>query len=148
MLGGCRPRNALVGRAIAETDLVGAWRYPELSGGDGADRWVVTIQFASDRTYRQTLVPPRARHLIQHTGAWRIEGGTVKMESLVAWDGAAAGQWTCREQTWLMIASAKHPGTLALNGGLAADHSMDREMDRISADECRLLTSLAPAAGR
>jgi len=140
--GGCRQPNPPTGRVIADTDVIGAWRYPEVGDVGIGGHWVFTIQFASDGTFRQTLVPPRARNMIQQTGVWRIEGGTLKMESLIAWENTATGRWASRQQDWLMIVSAKHAGRFAICGGLAADHSMDRELDRISDDECRLLTSL------
>lgn len=146
LTGGCRsekPPPGPVGRA----DVIGAWRYADVADDD-ADRWVVTIQFADDGTFRQTLVPPHARNPIGQTGIWRLEGGAVKVGPLIVWDESTAGHWTQREQAWPVRLSAKRPGTLALCGGLAADHSLDREMDRISDAECRLLTSLAPAAGR
>lgn len=147
-LAGCRSEHASVSQTITGGDVVGSWRYAEVGDTDGGNQWIVTIQFARDGTFLQTLVPPSTRNLIQQAGAWRIEGGTLKMESLIVWDEAAAGHWAPRGQDWGMIASAKRPGTLALRGGLAADHSLDREMARISDDECRLLTGLPPAGSR
>lgn len=150
VLGGCPSRkvHAPPQRAVLESDVVGAWRYagvPEEEGGGG---WIVTIEFQRDGTFRQTLVPPQARNLIVQTGAWRLENAVLKMEPLIVWDEAAAGHWARRGHSWPMIESARHPGALALLGGLAAEHALDRELARISDAECRLLTSASPAATR
>ena len=131
-----------------ESDVVGAWRYtgvPEEEGGAG---WIVTIEFTGDGIFRQTLVAPYARNRIVQTGAWRIESAVLKIDALIVWDETAAGHWARREQMWPMIESARRPGALAVLGGLAADHAMDRELARISDAECRLLTSLASATER
>lgn len=108
----------------------------------------MTVEFLGDGSYRQTLVPPRARNLIRQTGGWRVEGAAVKIDSLIVWDESAEGHWARREQTWRVIESAKRPGALAVRGGLAADHSMDHELDKLSDAECRLLTSVAPISHR
>ena len=134
-------------RAVTAGDVIGAWRYAEVPDEAGNSGWIVTVEFAGDGTFRQTLVPPRARNLIVQTGSWRVEGQALKLERLIVWDETAASHWARREQTWPMMPSAKTAGALALCGGLAADHSLDRELDRISDAECRLLTSAAPAAG-
>ena len=152
MFGGCpSPKGhapAPPHRAVVESDVIGAWRYagvPEEAGGTG---WIVTIEFTRDGTFRQTLVPPQARNLIVQTGAWRIENAALKMEPLIVWDEAAAGHWARRGQAWPVIESARHPGALAVLGGLAADHAMDRELAKISDAEYRLLTSATSAAAR
>ena len=152
LLGGCpSPKKHAPSsphRAVVESDVVGAWRYagvPEEEGGGG---WIVTIEFLRDGTFRQTLVPPLARNLIVQTGAWRIENAALKMEQLIVWDETAAGHWARRGHSWPMIESARRPGALALLGGLAAEHGLDRELARISDAECRLLTSVSPAATR
>ncbi len=148
LLGGCPSRKARAPspphRAATESDVVGAWRYagvPEEEGGTG---WIVTIEFARDGIFRQTLVPPRAQNLIVQTGAWRVENAGLKMDALIVWDEGAAGHWARCEQTWAIVESARRPGALAVLGGLAADHSVDRELDRISDAEYRLLTSISP----
>ena len=152
MLGGCPSRSAHAPtpprRAVMESDVVGAWRYtgvPEEEGGAG---WIVTVEFTGDGIFRQTLVAPYARNRIVQTGAWRIESAALKIDALIVWDETAAGHWARREQMWPMIESARRPGALAVLGGLAADHAMDRELARISDAECRLLTSLASATER
>lgn len=152
LFGGCpAPRGhlqPLPRRAVTPGDVIGAWRYASLPTEDGSRGWIITVEFSEDGTFRQTLVPPRARNLIVHTGAWRIEGQALKLEMLIVWDETAANHWAPRAQTWPMIESAKRSGAPAVFGGLAADHSLDEELDRISATECRLLTSVAPAAKR
>lgn len=135
-------------RAVTAGDVIGAWRYAGVPDEAGNGGWIVTVEFADDGTFRQTLVPPRARNLIVQTGSWRLEGQALKLESLIVWDETAASHWARRGQTWPMMQSAKNAGALAVCGGLAADHSLDRELDRISAAECRLLTSITPAAAR
>lgn len=147
LLGGCPSAKVHVPsppqRAATESDVVGAWRYagvPEEEGGPG---WIITIEFMRDGIFRQTLVPPQARNLVVQTGTWRVEDAWLKMEALIVWDEGAAGHWARREQTWAIIGSARRPGALAVLGGLAADHSLDRELDRISDSECRLLTSIS-----
>ena len=152
MLGGCpSPKKHAFSpphRAVVESDVVGAWRYAGVPEEDGGGGWIVTIEFLRDGTFRQTLVPPLARNLIVQTGAWRIENAALKMEPLIVWDEAAAGHWARRGHAWPMIESARRPGALAVFGGLAAEHALDRELARISDAECRLLTSAAPAAKR
>ena len=152
MLGGCpSPKKQAFSppqRAVVESDVVGAWRYAGVPQEDGGDGWIVTIEFLRDGTFRQTLVPPQARNLIVQTGAWRIENAALKMEPLIVWDEAAAGHCARRGHRWPMIESARHPGALALLGGLAAEPALDRELARISDAECRLLTSASPAATR
>jgi hypothetical protein len=148
LLGGCPSRGAhslaAPKRAITQSDIIGAWRYAGVPEEEGDSGWIVTIEFASDGTFRQTLVPPRARNLMVQMGAWRVDGKALKMEPLIVWDEAAAWHWARREQTWPVMESAKHSGALAICGGLAADHSLDRELDKISDAECRLLTSIRP----
>ena len=150
VLGGCpSPEvHAPPRRAVVASDVVGAWRYAGVPEEDGGGGWIVTIEFLRDGTFCQTLVPPLARNLIVQTGAWRIENAALKMEPLIVWDEAAAGHWARRGHSWLMIESARHPGALALLGGLAAEHALDRELAKISDAECRLLTSVGPAATR
>ena len=152
LLGGCPSPKAHAPaaplRAVLAGDVVGSWRYadvPEEASGGG---WIVTIEFAGDGTFRQTLVAPQARNRIVQTGAWRIENAALKMEQIILWDEAAAGHWARRAQTWPVIESARRPGALAVRGGLAADPALGRELARISDTECRLLTSLAPAPPR
>lgn len=152
LFGGCpAPRGHLQAapkRVVTSGDVIGAWRYASMPTEDGGSGWTITVEFAGDGTFRQTLVPPRARNLIVQTGAWRIEGQALKLEMLIVWDETAANHWAPRRQTWPLIESAKHAGTLAIFGGLAADRSLDHELDRISATECRLLTRVASAAER
>ena len=152
MLGGCPSPKvhapAPPHRAVVESDVIGAWRYAGVPQEDGGAGWIVTIEFARDGTFRQTLVPPQARNLIVQTGLWRIENAALKMEPLIVWDEAAAGHWVRREQAWPVIESARRPGALAVLGGLAADHSLDFELAKISDTECRLITSVSPAAVR
>ena len=152
LLGGCPSRNAHaptpLHRAVLAGDVIGAWRYADLPEEESGGGWIVTIEFAGDGTFRQTLVAPQARNRIVQTGAWRVENAVLKMEQIILWDEAAAGHWARRAQTWLVIESARRPGTLAVSGGLAADAALNRELTRISATECRLLTSLAPAPPR
>lgn len=145
LLGGCPAPRARTEaqRAITPRDVIGAWRYAGIPEEEGNSGWIVTVEFASDGTFRQTLVPPRAQNLMVQTGAWRVEGKALQLEALLVWDEAAEGHWARRAQTWPMIESEKHVGSLAILGGLAADHSLDRELDRISAAECRLLTSVS-----
>ena len=149
LLGGCPSPKAHAPsppqRTVLAGDVVGAWRYADVPEEESGGGWIVTIEFAGDGTFRQTLVAPQARTRIVQTGAWRVENAALKMEPLILWDEAAAGHWARRAQTWPVIESARHPGALAVLGGLAADHALDRELARISATECRLLTSLAPA---
>ena len=125
-------------------DVIGAWRYADVPEEESGGGWIVTIEFAGDGTFRQTLVAPQARNRIVQTGAWRVENATLKMEQIILWDEAADGHWTRRAQTWPVIESDRHLGALAVLGGLAADHALDRELARISDTECRLLTTLAP----
>ena len=152
LLGGCpSPKKQAFSppqRAVVESDVVGAWRYGGVPEEDGGGGWIVTIEFMRDGIFRQTLVPPQARNLIVQTGAWRIENAALKMEQLIVWDEAAAGHWARRGHSWPMIESARHPGALAVLGGLAADHALDRELAKISEAECRLLTSVSSAATR
>ncbi len=152
MLGGCPSPKAHAPtrphRAVVESDVVGAWRYAGMPEEEGGGGWIVTIEFTGDGTFRQTLVPPQARNLIVQTGAWRIENTALKMDPLIVWDETAAGHWARREHTWPMIESARRRGALAVLGGLAADHALDRELARISDAECRLLTSIASATAR
>ena len=152
MLGGCPSPGAHAPsaphRAVVESDVTGAWRYAGVPQEEGGAEWIVTIEFTGDGTFRQTLVPPEARNRIVQTGAWRIENATLKMEPLIVWDEAAAGHWARRGHAWPMIESARRPGSLAVLGGLAADHSLDFELARISDAECRLITSVTPAAAR
>ena len=150
LLGGCpSPKvHAPPQRPVLASDVVGAWRYAGVPEEDGGGGWIVTIEFAGDGTFRQTLVPPQARNLIVQTGAWRLENAALKMEPLIVWDEAAAGHWARRGQAWPVIESARRPGALALLGGLAAEPALDRELARISDAECRLLTSVSSATGR
>lgn len=122
-------------------DVVGAWRYPEIADESGNSDWVITIEFAKDGSFQQTLVPPRGSSLIQQAGSWQLEGSHVRLRQLVVWDENVAGHFARRDQTWAMIDSAKSRGTSALVGGLDADHTSDREFERLTAAECRLLTS-------
>ena len=149
LLGGCPSPRARVPapprRAVLESDVIGAWRYADVPEEENGGGWIVTIEFAGDGTFRQTLVAPQARNRIVQTGAWRVENAALKMAQIILWDEAADGHWTRRAQTWPVIESARRPGALAVLGGLAADHALDRELARISDTECRLLTSLAPA---
>lgn len=135
-------------RAVTAEDVIGAWRYAGLPEEEGESGWIITVEFARDGTFRQTLVPPRMRNLIVQTGSWRVEGTALKLDPLIVWDEAADGHWARRPQAWPMVPSAQRPGALAIHGGLAADHSLDRELERISEAECRLLTSVTPAAQR
>ena len=128
---------------MLESDVVGAWRYMGVPQEEGGTGWIVTIEFMGDGTFRQTLVAPEARNRIVQTGAWRIENAALKMDPLIVWDETAAGHWARREHTWAMIESARRPGSLAVLGGLAAEHALDRELARISDAECRLLTSVS-----
>ena len=152
LFAGCpAPRGHLQAapkRAVTAGDVVGAWRYASVSAEDGRSGWIITVEFAGDGTFRQTLVPPQARNLIVQTGAWRIEGQALKLETLIVWDETAENHWAARAQTWPIIESAKHAGALAIFGGLAADHSLDHEFARISVAECQLLTRVAGAAER
>lgn len=152
LLGGCPAPRAHTPspppRAVLASDVVGAWRYADVPEEDSGGGWIVTIEFASDGTFRQTLVAPQARNRIVQTGAWRVENAVLKMEQIILWDEAADGHWTRRTQTWPVIESARRPGALAVSGGLAADPALNRELARISDTECRLLTSLAPAPPR
>lgn len=149
LFGGCPSPKVHVPapsrRAVVAGDVVGAWRYADVPEEESGGGWIVTIEFAGDGTFRQTLVAPQARNRIVQTGAWRIENAALKMEPVILWDEAADGHWTRRAQTWPVIESARRPGALAVSGGLAADHALDRELARISDTECRLLTDLAPA---
>ena len=128
---------------MLESDVVGAWRYMGVPQEEGGTGWIVTIEFMGDGTFRQTLVAPEARNRIVQTGAWRIENAALKMGQLIVWDETAPGHWARREHTWPMIESARRPGALAVLGGLAAEHALDRELARISDAECRLLTSVS-----
>ncbi len=152
LLGGCpaprtQPQAAPL-RAVTPEDVIGAWRYAGVPEEEGDSGWIITVEFARDGTFRQTLVPPQMRNLIVQTGSWRVEDKTLKLDPLFVWDEAATDHWARREQVWPMMQSAKRPGALAICGGLAADHSLDRELDRISDAECRLLTSIARAGER
>ena len=142
------PLRTQPARPILDSDIVGAWSYEKLRDENGDDGWIVTIEFRDDGSCRQTLVPPRARNLIRQTSRWRIEGATVKIDSLIAWDEWAEGHWARSNQTWRVVESTKRPGALAVRGGLAADHSMDHELEKLSDAECRLLTSVAPVFAR
>ena len=152
LLGGCPSRKSHAPsppqRTVLAGDVVGAWRYADVPEEESGGGWIVTIEFAGDGTFRQTLVAPQARNRIVQTGAWRVENAALKMEQIILWDEAADGHWTRRAQTWPVIESARHPGALAVLGGLAADHALDRELARISDTECRLLTDLAPTPQR
>ena len=148
LLGGCPSPKAHPPRppqrAVVAGDVIGAWRYADVPEEESGAGWIVTIEFAGDGTFRQTLVAPQARNRIVQTGAWRVENAALKMEQIILWDEAAEGHWTRRAQTWPVIESVRHPGALAVLGGLAADHALDRELARISVTECQLLTDLAP----
>ena len=152
LLGGCpsprTPSTTIPPRAVIAGDVIGAWRYAGVPEDEGNSGWIVTIEFAGDGTFCQTLVPPRARNVIVQTGAWRVAGQALQLERLIVWDETAASHWARRGQTWPMMQSAKNAGALTVYGGLAANHSLDRELDRISAAECRLLTSVNSAAAR
>lgn len=150
LLGGCpSPKKQAPApplRAVLAGDVVGAWRYADVPEEESGGGWIVTIEFADDGSFRQTLVAPQARHRIVQTGIWRIENAALKMEPMILWDEAAAGHWIRGAQTWPVVANTRRPGAFAIRGGLAADTALDHELARISATECRLLTSLAPAA--
>ncbi len=131
-----------------ESDIVGAWCYEKLRDEKGNNGWVVTMEFFDNGRFQQTLVPPHARNLIRQTGQWQVAGAAVKIDSLIVWDESAESHWSQNEQIWRVVESVKQPGRLAIRGGLAADHSMDHELEKLSAAECRLLTSVAPVSER